>query len=93
MGQMAVFQFYGPDFMRSFGSGVLNGSLWTVTVELQFYILVPVIYWILSKAVKNKFSHQLVLIRMILFFSLTNVVNYQLHEHHPELTIAKFAYV
>ena len=83
MGQMTVFQFYGPDFMRSFGSGVLNGSLWTVTVELQFYILVPVIYWILSKAVKNKFSHQLVLIRMILFFSLTNVVNYQLHEHHP----------
>ena len=91
--QMTVFQFYGPDFMRSFGSGVLNGSLWTVTVELQFYVLIPVIYWILSKAVNNKSGRQLVLIGMILFFSLTNVVNYQLHEHHPELTIAKFAYV
>lgn len=91
--QMTVFQFYGPDFMRSFGSGVLNGSLWTVTVELQFYVLIPVIYWILSKAVNNKSGRQLVLIGMILFFSLTNVVNYQLHEHHSELTIAKFAYV
>jgi len=93
VGQMTVFQFYGPDFMRSYGSGVLNGSLWTVTVELQFYVLIPVIYWILSKVVKYKSSRHLVLIGMIIFFSLTNVANYQLHEHHPQLIISKFAYV
>lgn len=37
-------QFYNPDFMRAFGDGVLNGSLWTITVELQFYLLTPILY-------------------------------------------------
>ena len=37
-----------PDFLRGYGVGVLNGSLWTIPVELQFYALVPLIYWSLS---------------------------------------------
>ncbi len=39
-----IVQFYNPEFMRGFGDGVLNGSLWTICVELQFYILVPFFY-------------------------------------------------
>lgn len=44
--QMSFVQFFNPDFMRDFGVGVLNGSLWTITVELQFYVLVPILYWL-----------------------------------------------
>lgn len=44
LAQMTVVQFYNPDFMRAFGVGVLNGSLWTITVELQFYLVTPLVY-------------------------------------------------
>jgi peptidoglycan/LPS O-acetylase OafA/YrhL len=44
LAKTTFFQFYNPDFMRGFGDGVLNGSLWTICVELQFYFLIPLIY-------------------------------------------------
>lgn len=42
--QVSFFQFYTPDFLRGFGLGNPNGSLWTITVELQFYLIVPAFY-------------------------------------------------
>lgn len=49
MGQITFYQFYNPDFMRGYGIGVLNGSLWTIAVELQFYILTPLIFYLFKK--------------------------------------------
>lgn len=39
MGQATLFQFWTPSFLRDYGCGVPNGSLWTITIILQFYIL------------------------------------------------------
>ena len=49
VGQITFFQFYNPDFMRMFGTGVLNGALWTITVELQFYVLVPLLWFLIER--------------------------------------------
>lgn len=49
-GQMSFVQFYNPDFMRGYGVGVLNGALWTIAVELQFYVLVPFLYTLLVRS-------------------------------------------
>ena len=48
--QLSFAQFYNPEFMRHYGVGVLNGSMWTMTVELQFYALVPVLYVLFATA-------------------------------------------
>jgi peptidoglycan/LPS O-acetylase OafA/YrhL len=44
VGQLSFIQFYNPEFMRDYGVGVLNGSMWTISVELQFYVLTPLLY-------------------------------------------------
>lgn len=35
---------YTPDFLKGFGAGSINGALWTVMVEVQFYLLLAV-FW------------------------------------------------
>lgn len=52
LAQASIVQFYNPDFLRGYGVGVINGSLWTITVELQFYLAVPFISMMLARARK-----------------------------------------
>lgn len=50
LGQASFVQFYNPEFMRGYGVGVLNGALWTIAVELQFYVLAPLLYYFITRA-------------------------------------------
>ena len=48
--QLSFLQFYNPAFMREWGVGVVNGSLWTIPVEMQFYVLAPIFVLIFMRA-------------------------------------------
>lgn len=43
--QSTIFQFWTPGFLREYGCGTPNGSLWTICVTVQFYIFI----WIIRK--------------------------------------------
>jgi peptidoglycan/LPS O-acetylase OafA/YrhL len=43
VGQSSFFTFFNPDQLRDLGVGVMNGSLWTIPVELEFYLLIPIV--------------------------------------------------
>lgn len=73
LAKSSFLQFYNPDFMREYGDGVLNGSLWTITVELQFYVLVPVIYWLFRGSRLNNIS---LIVLIAFFFGLNRIYSY-----------------
>jgi peptidoglycan/LPS O-acetylase OafA/YrhL len=45
LAQTTIGQAYNPGLFRDVGVGVVNGSLWTLTPEILFYISVPIIVW------------------------------------------------
>lgn len=48
--QLSIGQFYSPGFMRDYGVGNLNGSLWTISVELQFYLVMPFVFMLFRRS-------------------------------------------
>lgn len=70
LAKTTFFQFYNPEFMRGYGDGVLNGSLWTITVEIQFYLLIPVLFFILSRKPSQCSTNCALIILTVLFFIL-----------------------
>jgi peptidoglycan/LPS O-acetylase OafA/YrhL len=50
---------YTPEFMQNFGYGSYNGSLWTIVIELQFYLILPLIYYVYKSLFKK--THNAVL--------------------------------
>lgn len=62
--QISLGQAYNPAILRDIGVGVLNGSLWTITVEILFYLMVPVIAYL------ERFVRHLVPILLMASFCL-----------------------
>ena len=70
LAQISIVQCYNPSFMRAYGVGTLDGSLWTIGVELQFYVLVPILYTLFN--LKNGKRRNVLLITLIALFMIFN---------------------
>ena len=81
--QLSFFQFYNPDFFRGYGTGVTNGSLWTISIEIQFYLLIFIVYMLLNKYKK-------LLIVIFSTFIILNIVNAIFNEKITIFIVTKF---
>ena len=66
--QLTFGQFYNPAFISHPPTWALNGSVWTISVELQFYLLVPLMYGLLGLARMPPRRANLVLVALIAVF-------------------------
>jgi peptidoglycan/LPS O-acetylase OafA/YrhL len=76
LAQLSIGQFYNPQFLRNYGVGVLNGSLWTIPVEIQFYLLLPIIYRLFDP--RRKWGNVALLITTV-FSIAVNRFYYSIH--------------
>ena len=72
---------YTPDFLKHFGTGTYNGSLWTIPIELQFYLMLPLVY-MAARALRMR--NRGVLVLMALFVGVTLLLNYTLPGYNTE---------
>ncbi len=62
LSQITLGQAYNPELFRTVGVGVINGSLWTITTEILFYLSVPIIVWL-----EKRFRFSVVVLIVISF--------------------------
>ena len=71
--QLSIDQFYNPPFMRQYGTGSLNASTWTITVEMQFYLLLPLVYAALGLRRQSRARSNAILLCLAVAFMAVNL--------------------
>ena len=65
--QASFFQFWTPEILRNYGVGTPNGSLWTITIFIQFYVAV---YYLYPKLQLLNRKNEILLLIISIFFSV-----------------------
>ncbi len=78
--QFCGLNFYTGDWLRGYGTGVPNGVLWTIPVQIQFFILAPFIARFLKK--KNNLLWSL---GTVLGLTAVSILCEQLSPYLPEI--------
>ncbi len=73
--QISFFQFYVTPSLKAWGVGHPNGSLWSVAVELQFYLILPILLYIINRPKKLLYTNILLAVLFICAVFITYFIN------------------
>ncbi|WP_064197113.1 MULTISPECIES: acyltransferase [Emticicia] len=73
--QISFFQFYASESLKQWGTGHPNGSLWSIAVELQFYLVLPILLYIINIPQKKIYVNLL----LAILFIISILVKYYVH--------------
>lgn len=88
-GQLGFVQQFNPDHFRSFGTGIVNGSLWTIPVEIGFYLALPLLYAFLRLRTGGRLRGNL----LLAFLVAASFALYLFLENDREEFVRKCLYV
>lgn len=80
LAQITFFQFYASPSLKTWGVGHPNGSLWSIAIELQFYVVLPFILYAVSKVKKLWITNLLLFIVFVI-----SVIIKDFHLNNPWL--------
>ena len=87
--QISFLQFYVTPSLKAWGAGHPNGSLWSVAVELQFYLILPILLYIINLPKKLLYTNIVIAILFVLSIFTKYLINTNAWILSHEL-IAKF---
>lgn len=73
--QITFFQFYASESLKTWGTGHPNGSLWSIAVEVQFYLVLPLVLYVINLSKKK----WVVNILLLIVFLLSILVKHLIH--------------
>lgn len=68
--QSSFFQFYTPQLLRPFGVHNPNGALWTIPVELTYYVFIPIFFWLAGRRTASRNAWMILLIALSLAYNI-----------------------
>lgn len=87
LAQISFLQTYNLEIFETWGMGVPNGSLWSIVVELQFYLFLPIIVLIINKLNKLRSVNILLICIFLTSYTFSHFIHFYVNDPYSNFKI------